>query len=411
MHTTTHKARAFMTGIALILLAACSQFQEPNLSQDFSQESHDYIATLTIDSTTQRADLARQHKADVILFEPDLGFAVLAFNKEEAELSSLSLQANFSQFGFSKPKAIDFGFGLDTWVEAWKVWTGGKNTRLIAANNSATFNTINLTEGQNLSKNQGEGVTVAVIDTGIDLNHPMFKGRLAPAGTWRDYVDNDGYPQEEKGLAYGHGTGVAGIILQIAPKAKILPIRTVTANGTGTLTDTISAIVYAATNGADIINLSLGSNDLGNALYLASYVSARYGVRLVSSVGNTGNTNITAPAKYAGSSDLGTNLLGIASLDKQRRPSSFSSYGAAVSAAMPGEHITSAYPNNQMAQFSGTSFATPLYAGALALAYAETKHYNYASLDGLNATYAVHGPDKTWQVLDVAKLVKHAQAK
>ena len=110
-----------------------------------------------------------------------------------------------------------------------------------------------------LAPNLGEGVKVAVIDTGIDLDHPGFAGRLAPAGEWRDYVDGDDFPMDEPGGAgFGHGTAVAGIIVQVAPNATILPIRVLAPDGRGDVDDVVTAIDHAITVGAQVINLSLG---------------------------------------------------------------------------------------------------------------------------------------------------------
>ena len=124
---------------------------------------------------------------------------------------------------------------------------------------------INLPAAQAISK--GAGVKVAVLDTGIDKTHPLFAGKLLPG---RDFVDNDNDPSEvgTSGVgAYGHGTHVAGIVLMVAPDAKIIPIRVLDQNGVGNVWTLSKALNYAANpdgnpatdDGANIINLSLGT--------------------------------------------------------------------------------------------------------------------------------------------------------
>ncbi|MEZ4606323.1 MAG: S8 family serine peptidase [Deinococcales bacterium] len=84
---------------------------------------------------------------------------------------------------------------------------------------------------------------VAVIDTGVDLSHPMLSGKLAPSTEWWDYVDNDNSPQDVSGgEGYGHGTVVSTLILQVAPQATILPLRVLASNGLGDLDDVAAAI-------------------------------------------------------------------------------------------------------------------------------------------------------------------------
>jgi len=107
----------------------------------------------------------------------------------------------------------------------------------------------------------GKGVTIAVIDTGVDLNHPDLRSHLVSG---YDFVQKDSCPQD----AYGHGTHVAGIAAAVtnngigvagtAPNAKIMPVRVLDASGSGTSEDIVKGIRYAASHGAKVLNLSLG---------------------------------------------------------------------------------------------------------------------------------------------------------
>src|SRR5437763_15771207 len=109
----------------------------------------------------------------------------------------------------------------------------------------------------------GHGVTVAVIDSGVDLHHEDLAGQLVPG---HDFVDDDDDPQD----AYGHGTHVAGIIgaiadnrrgiAGVAPGAKLMPVRVLDATGSGSLDNVVAGIRWAVAHGAKVLNLSLGED-------------------------------------------------------------------------------------------------------------------------------------------------------
>src|SRR4029079_13408212 len=107
----------------------------------------------------------------------------------------------------------------------------------------------------------GQPVVVAVLDTGIDLDHPAFAGRLVPVSDRWDFVDRDNDPSEVGQLrvdaAYGHGTHVAGIVSLVVPDAKIMPLRILDREGTGDAWRLVAALIWAANHGADVANLSV----------------------------------------------------------------------------------------------------------------------------------------------------------
>jgi subtilisin family serine protease len=113
--------------------------------------------------------------------------------------------------------------------------------------------------------NKGAGIKVAVLDTGIDLTHPAFAGKLLPG---YDFVDGDSDPTEvpcsptpcsTTSVAFGHGTHVAGLIALVAPSAKIIPYRVLDVNGEGNAWVLAEALARAVVDGADVINMSLGT--------------------------------------------------------------------------------------------------------------------------------------------------------
>ncbi len=211
---------------------------------------------------------------------------------------------------------------------------------------------------------------VAVLDTGIDLNHPSFQGKLDTSNA-KDFIDGDNVPQEGSALlsGYGHGTAVASVVLQIAPKVTILPIRVLDADGNGDTSTIASAIDYAVSAGARVINISLGSDVDTSVLNTAIKNAVNKGIAVICAAGNTGNTAVLYPAVKADTtSTQGTGSVGVGSVDTSFLKSSFSTYGQNLEITAPGENIVAAFPGSQIASVSGTSFSTPVVSGIVALA-------------------------------------------
>ncbi len=364
MYTVVFKPLGLViTAILLaIVLAACGS---PGAPQN---HNFDHIASVNLNAGDTAAALEAKYGGKVFLFDEPSGVAMLGFSREESELTTLSTESNINRLSTPVEAA-----GWSAWAGGWSAWAGAEPVNPPEENNSV-WEQIGLRQAQTISRNLGAGVTVAVLDTGIDLNHAMFAGRLAASHLWRDYVDNDNWPQEGQsfGRGYGHGTAVAGIILQVAPKATILPIRVLNDHGQGNLDAVISGIYHAVNSGAKIINLSLGSVDFSTALYEALKHARNNQVYIVASTGNTGAPDsVTFPAQTAWYSEVHPFVMGVGSVNHQNHISSFSSFGAGLTFAAPGEANFSAFPEDRIAQFKGTSFATPLVSGALALAYAD----------------------------------------
>ena len=230
------------------------------------------------------------------------------------------------------------------------------------------------TAGHAVAKNLGKGVKVAVIDTGIDLDHPALREALAPASEWYDFYANDAIPQEEGALddnGYGHGTNVAGIIRQIAPRATILPIRVLGSDGMGDVDDLAAAVKWAVDRGAKVINLSLGSDAAYTAINSVLQTATSKGVIVVASVGNTNNTALTFPGNTGMSPQVGAYRLGVTSVDANDNKSIFANYGVDgndVEFAAPGENVWGPAPEMSVAAWTGTSQAAPMVSGTVALA-------------------------------------------
>jgi thermitase len=218
----------------------------------------------------------------------------------------------------------------------------------------------------------GLGVVVAVIDTGVQLQ--PSNASLAPVLVpGFDLLDDDGSPNDERnGLdddgdgaideSAGHGTHVAGIVHLVAPEARIMPIRVLDSDGTGTDWDVVRAMHIAAANGADVVNLSLGRRGSASLLRAATAALVEHGVVVVAAAGNDGRDRKQYPA-------ASRCAIAVTSSGPTDALSTFSTTGSWVDVVAPGEQIVSTHPfvGEGFATSSGTSMSAPLVAGQAAL--------------------------------------------
>ncbi len=206
---------------------------------------------------------------------------------------------------------------------------------------------------------KGQGVNVAVIDTGIDYNHEQLKNRFSSLKGY-DFLHETATPQDDN----GHGSHVAGIIaadeLGVAPQCNLFALKVLDARGYGNEADILAAIDWAIENDMHVLNMSLGSNYASNAEHSAINAALQQGIIIAAAAGNDGNTSYTYPASYQG-------VLSIAAVDYMNNHSWFSNKNDRLFISAPGEDIFSCYKNNKYKELSGTSMATPHIAGTLAL--------------------------------------------
>ena len=225
---------------------------------------------------------------------------------------------------------------------------------------------------------------MAVIDTGIDPGHPVFAGHLASPSTWYDFEDEDADPTEvptEGNGAFGHGTAVAGTILQVAPNVTILPIRALDSDGYGNSGNLARSVDWAVGHGAQIINISAVSN-VDTALTTALNNAASKGVFVTLASGNEATNKMPYPASNSVKrGKLGDYGLNAGATNSDATLASFSNYGQDLEISAPGVDLATAVPGGY-ALASGTSFAAPVLAGTLALALGE--HYIVGGKGGGN---------------------------
>jgi len=270
-------------------------------------------------------------------------------------------------------------------------------------------NIIRLGDARTATKLTGSG-TVAIIDTGADLTHPALSGALVTGYDFtRDtlgaseladldptvaaqlqqsttsildaqntlmlnsavailnqsttsILDQSTTSILDSSLAeFGHGTMTAGIVHLVAPTAKIMPLKAFAADGSSNLSDIIRAIYYAADHGANIVSMSFSMGQSSPGLQAAIQYALSKNVAMIASSGNDGLKTLVYPASYGG-------VQGIGSSTNTDLRSTFSNFGSGVvTFAAPGEGVITTYPGGNYAAGWGTSFSTPMFAGAAAL--------------------------------------------
>lgn len=231
----------------------------------------------------------------------------------------------------------------------------------------------------------GTGVVVAVLDTGVDRSLSDLQGTRFTGGF--DFIDNDADPHDD----HGHGTHVAGTIAQttnngigvagVAHGATVMPVRVLDTRGAGNDYVLAQGIHFAAVNGADVINLSLGGAGSTATLYEAIQYAASAGVTIVAAVGNDGADTINYPAAYG-------EVLAVGAVDQALARAPYSNRGDALDLVAPGGDTSAdldgdGYGDGILQQtftadgtacfcfYEGTSMAAPHVAGAAALIVAE----------------------------------------
>ena len=196
-------------------------------------------------------------------------------------------------------------------------------------------------------------VAIAIIDSGVDANHPDLKANLVPG---YDFIRDNVHPKDD----LGHGTQVAGIVAAAngngigisggAPRCRIMPLRVLDANGEGTVADLAEAIIYAADGGARVLNLALGTYAASDTLREAVEYAAARNCVVVAAGGNNGTSEPCYPAAYP-------STIAVAAVDRSRRPCFTSNHAAYIDVSAPGGGVLTTARDGKYENLSETSAA------------------------------------------------------
>jgi hypothetical protein len=212
-----------------------------------------------------------------------------------------------------------------------------------------------------------DNIRVAVIDTGIDLDHPDLganvKGGVNTIYPWRNADDDNGHGTHVAGIAAALNNTIGAV--GVGPQIDLYAVKALDRRGSGYVSDIIEGIQWAINNDMDIINMSLGTTSDVKSFHDAVKTAKNAGIVIVSAAGNSGpgDNTVIYPAKYPES-------IAVSATTSSDSLASYSSRGPEVDLAAPGSSIYSTYNNGAYATLSGTSMAAPHAAGAAAMVLA-----------------------------------------
>ncbi|HED53644.1 MAG TPA: hypothetical protein ENJ00_05520 [Phycisphaerales bacterium] len=287
------------------------------------------------------------------------------------QLPSQWTEQFIDQLAFSDPEVLeaDLNYATDDPGGDTRSFYGARSTG--EYHEQVQASAMRISEAHVLST--GSGVVVAVLDTGLDANHPEFSpGSTVPGlncftdtGDTSDVsgdgdTNGNGIPNE----MVGHGTFVSGIIRLVAPDAQIMPIKVLDSDGQSTSFLVAKGIYHAIDQQVDVINLSLGTSADSDILKSAIREARYHWISIVAAAGNDGNDlNVPMfPAAYGNNRPVA-----VAATRWNGIMTSFSSYGPHITICSPGDDVVSTFPGGGFQAAEGTSFSTAWVTGAMAL--------------------------------------------
>lgn len=253
---------------------------------------------------------------------------------------------------------------------------------------------------------------IAVVDTGVDLDHPEFAGQLVQG---HNMIEDSDHPQDDN----GHGTHVAGVVVARTNNvegvagmnwnSRVMPVKALDADGTGSVFDIADGIRWAVDHGAKVINLSLGEYEDSDYLRQAVQYAAANDVLVVAAMGNDDTNHPSYPAVYP-------EVLAVTAVDKENKRATFSNFGPHAGVAAPGVSIASTFPDHRYAAMSGTSMAAPHVAGLAGLIRAVNPKLTAVEVKAIIKRTATDvgpkGPDPYYGngLINVTEAIREAQA-
>lgn len=292
--------------------------------------------------TVEQAIERLQHDPRVRIAEPDYVVRTLRIPNDPQFSELWGLHNTGSFFGYSKN-----GADIDA-PDAWDLTTGSST------------------------------VVVAVIDTGVDYNHQDLTANILRDSSNKvvgyDYANTDDDPMDD----HGHGTHVSGTIGAVGNNGigvagvcwnvKIMPLKFLSAGGSGYISNAIPCVDFAITHGAHVMSNSWGGGGFSSLLLDAIKRAEAAGIAFVAAAGNSALNNDVSDAFPASYNRFASNVISVGATDYFDNLASFSNYGSrSVDIAAPGVYTYSTYPGNRYVYMSGTSMATPHVSGAYAL--------------------------------------------
>ncbi len=351
-----------------------------------------------VEKVSKRFKLKKQPSIQLLRLEKGVSVNEAIEELEDEKLVKFA-EPNYIRKAFFTPD--DSFFSLQ-----YGHYNTGQTINSTAGTRDADMDTI---EAWDIERGTTNNVTVAVIDTGMQLDHPDLTSIWQNSGEvgsgketnsvdddgngyvddWRgwDFVSSDNNPSDD----HGHGTHVSGIIAAnanngtgvagVSHGAKIMVLKAGDNEGYFLTSDIIAAVNYARTNGADIINMSYGGTSYNSSEQSALTNAYNAGVTLLAAAGNDYDTTINYPAGYS-------NVIGVGSTNNKDEKSSFSNYNSTVDISAPGSSIYSTYYDGSYIYMSGTSMATPMAVGVAALVLSKSPTYTPAQVQSVLQTTA-----------------------